>query len=108
MNEDELLRSAWDEGLIKEEEDSQVYRERTSKSQMEDWQNKPMHDQFLRQTKDLSSNDIWQWLQRGGLRKETEGMIMAAQDQTLRTRYILCIIIEFLWTNVPYICIIGL
>ena len=108
MNEDELLRSAWEEGLIKEEEDPQVYRERTSKSQMEDWQNKPMHDQFLRQTKDLSSNDTWQWLQREGLRKETEGMIMAAQDQTLRTRYILCIIIEFLWTNVPYVCIMGL
>ena len=43
MNEDEWLRSAWEEGLIKEYEDPQVYRERTSKSRMEDWQNKPMH-----------------------------------------------------------------
>ena len=51
-------------------------------------QNKPMHGQFLRQTKDLPSNDTWQWLQRGELRKETEGMIMAVQDQALRTRYI--------------------
>ena len=88
MNEDEWLRSAWEEGLIKEDEDPQVYRERTSKSRMEDWQNKPMHGQFLRQTKDLSSNDTWQWLQRGELKKETEGMIMAAQDQALRTRCI--------------------
>ena len=88
MNEDEWLRSAWEEGLIKEDEDPKVYRERTSKSRMEDWQNKPMHGQFLRQTKDLSSNDTWQWLQRGELKKETEGMIMAAQDQALRTRYI--------------------
>ena len=47
-----------------------------------------MHGQFLRQTKDLSSNDTWQWLQRGELKKETEGMITAAQDQALRTRYI--------------------
>ena len=47
-----------------------------------------MHGQFLRQTKDLSSNDTWQWLQRGELKKETEGMIMAAQDQALRTRHI--------------------
>ena len=88
MNEDEWLRSAWEEGLIKEDEDPKVYRERTSKSRMEEWQNKPMHGQFLRQTKDLSSNDTWQWLQRGELKKETEGMIMAAQDQALRTRYI--------------------
>ena len=62
MNEDEWLRSAWEEGLIKEDEDPQVYKERTSKSRMENWQNKPMHGQFLRQTKDLSSNDTWQWL----------------------------------------------
>ena len=59
MNEDEWLRSAWEEGLIKKDEDLKVYRERTSKSQMEDWQNKLMHGQLLRQTKDLSSNDTW-------------------------------------------------
>ena len=61
--------------------------EKTSKSWMDDWQSKPMHGQFLRQTKDLSSNDTWQWLQRGEPKKETEGIIMAAQDQALRTRY---------------------
>ena len=55
---------------------------------MEDWQSKLMHRQFLRQTKDLSSNDTWQWLQRRELMKETEGTIMAVQDQTLRTRYL--------------------
>ena len=55
---------------------------------MEEWKSKPMHGKFLRQTKDPSSNDTWQWLQRGELKKETEGMIMAAQDQALRTRYI--------------------
>ena len=88
MNEDERLRSAWEEGLIKEDEDPKVYRKRTSKSRMGEWQSKPMHGQFLRQTKNLSSNDTWQWLQRGELKKETEGMIMAAQDQALRTRYI--------------------
>ena len=76
MNEDKWLRSAWEEGLIKEDGDPQVFKERTSKSRKEDWQNKPMHGRFLRQTKDLSSNDTWQWLQRGELKKETEGMIM--------------------------------
>ena len=55
---------------------------------MEERQSKPMHSQFLRQTRDLSSNDTWQWLERGEFKKETEGMIMAAQDQALTTRYI--------------------
>ena len=48
MNEDEWLRSAWEEGLIKEDEDPQVYRERISKFSMEEWQSMPMHGQFLR------------------------------------------------------------
>ena len=56
---------------------------------MEEWQSRAMHGQFLRQTKNLSYNDTWQWLQRGELKKEKEGMIMAAQDQAIRTRYIL-------------------
>ena len=74
--------------MIKEDEYEKEYRERISKSQMEEWQRKPVYGQFLRQTKDLSRNDTYQWLQRGELKKETEGMIMAAQDQALRTRYI--------------------
>ena len=88
MNEDEWLRSAWEEVLIKEDENKKVDREKTLKSRMEEWQSKLMHGQFLRQTKDLDSNDTRQWLQRGELQKETEEMIMAAHDQALRTRCI--------------------
>ena len=56
MNEDEWLRSTREEGLIIEDEDPLIYREKTSKSRMEEWQSKPIHGQFLRQTKDLSTN----------------------------------------------------
>ena len=88
MSKDEWLWGALEEGLIKEDEDPKVYRKKTFKSRTEEWQSNPMHGQFLRQTKDLSSSDTWQWLQRGELKKETEGMMMAAQDQALGTRYI--------------------
>ena len=57
INEDAWLRGAWEEGFIKEDEDPKIYREKKSKSKREEWQSKPMHGQFLRQTKDLSSND---------------------------------------------------
>ena len=30
----------------------------------------------------------WSWLKSGYLKKETEGMILAAQDQALRTNWI--------------------
>ena len=87
-SEDQWLKSAWEEGLIKMDEDPEVYKERITKHRLEEWHRKPMHGQFIRQTKELASNETWQWLQRGELKKETEGMIMAAQDQALRTRYI--------------------
>ena len=87
-SEDQWLRDAWEERLIKVDEEPEEYKKRISKSRMEDWHNKPMHGQFIRQTEQLASKESWQWLQRGELKKETEGMIMAAQDQALRTRYI--------------------
>ena len=34
MNENEWLRSSWKEGLIKEDEDPKLYREKTSKYRM--------------------------------------------------------------------------
>ena len=33
-------------------------------------------------------NNSWTWLKKGYLKKETEGMIMAAQDQAIRTRWV--------------------
>ena len=32
--------------------------------------------------------ESWTWLKKGYLKKETEGMIMAAQDQAIRTRWV--------------------
>ena len=32
--------------------------------------------------------DSWLWLKRGYLKKETEGLILAAQDQAIRTNWI--------------------
>ena len=44
-----------------------------------------MHGQCLRQTEEIRDDATWDWLRKGGLKKETEGMITAAQDQALRT-----------------------
>ena len=47
-----------------------------------------MHGQFLRQTEDVTNRDQWLWLQEGSLKRETETLIMAAQEQAVRTNLV--------------------
>ena len=52
-------------------------------------QSKPFHGQYLQDIKDKTDNSItWSWLKNGELKKETEGFLIAAQDQALLTNAI--------------------
>ena len=46
---------------------------------------KALHRQFITRIEALE--DTWGWLRRGKLKKETEGMILAAQVQALPTKH---------------------
>ena len=52
------------------------------------WEEKMLHGQFVRQTKEVWNKDRWQWLQNGTLKLETESLIFAAQEQANRTNVI--------------------
>ena len=58
-------------------------KEQKELERAEGWKNKPLRGQFLRQTEESRDDTIWDWLRKGDLKKETEGMITAAQDQAL-------------------------
>ena len=42
----------------------------------------------MRQTKELRSDQCWAWLQNGDLERETESIIVAAQNQRIRTNQV--------------------
>ena len=46
-----------------------------------------MYGQFKREKEELSS-ESWSWIRIGELKKETEGLVFAAQDQTIRTNLV--------------------
>ena len=53
----------------------------------ERFQEKQLHGQFWRNTL-IRDKKTWEWLKKGRLKKDTEGMIIAAQDEVLRTNNI--------------------
>ena len=55
---------------------------------LEGWEEKFLHGQYLRQTKEVRSDQCWAWLQNGDLKRETEGGIAAAQNQSIRTNLV--------------------
>ena len=80
------LKAVSNEELLKVNESKSEYHKKELKNRLERWQSKPLHGQYLKDIKDKTSNDIsWSWLKNGELKKETEGFLIAAQDQALRT-----------------------
>ena len=65
-----------------------LFYERSKKEKiLEDWEEKVIHGQDLRQTK-VRSDQCWAWLQNGDSKRETGSLIVAAQNQSIRTNLV--------------------
>ena len=62
-----------------------VFKRSKKEKRLEDWENKVLHGQYLRQTKEVRSDQYWAWLQNGDLKSETESLTVAAQNHSIRT-----------------------
>ena len=87
-SEEELLRFAKTEGVLKEDETKEAYKSRVKGKKESEWKEKALHGQYVRDIEGKTDGDTWRWLRNGFLKPETEGMILAAQEQSLRTRAI--------------------
>ena len=54
----------------------------------EEVRSKKLHGQFMMEMDEIASENSWSWLRTGYLKKETEGLLVAAQNQALRTNAI--------------------
>ena len=86
-SEERLIQAARGDKIDGLEVASVLKRSKKEK-RLEDWEEKVLHGQSLKQTKEVRSDQCWAWLQNGDLKKETESLIVAAQNQSIRTNLV--------------------
>ena len=87
QNEDRLIVAARGNDMA-ERDNEEEFKKRKREERKTEWRETPLHGQHLRQTESISSEGSWLWLKIGKMKKETEGLLIAAQDQALRTNVI--------------------
>ena len=53
-------------------EPPKVTKQRRQTKRKQDWKNKRLHDQFIRDTEDITDMESWKWLRNGHLKRERE------------------------------------
>ena len=86
-SEERLIQAARGDKIDGLEAGSVLKRSKQEK-RLEDWEEKVLQGQYLRQTKEVRSDRCWAWLQNGDLKRDTESLIVAAQNQSLRTNLV--------------------
>ena len=86
-SEERLIRAARGDKIDGLEAATFLKRSKKEK-RLKDWEEKFLHAQYFRQTKEVRSDQCWAWLQNGDLKRETESLIVAAQNQSIRTNLV--------------------
>ena len=87
-NSHEKLITAAREDSNEDLETEEEFKQRKHSERKGRWCEKVLHGQYPRQTKDIVSKESWKWLKEGSIKRETESLIFAAQEQALRTNQI--------------------
>ena len=61
---------------------------RMTKTRKQKWEGKQLHERFKRLINNISHDKTWIWLRKGNFKRETESLLMAAQNSAIRTNHI--------------------
>ena len=84
----ETLLTAARRGTSTRQEDSKEFKKRKREEQMKKVREKQLHGQVLREMDRIASDKSWEWLEKGHLKRHIEGLIIAAQSQSIKTNAI--------------------
>ena len=74
--------------MIVEEESLHDYERRRKDKKVKNWKEKALNGAFVQQISTEAGEESWRSLRNGFLKKEMENLILAAQEQALRTNSI--------------------
>ena len=69
-------------------EAASILKRSKKEKRLQEWEEIDLHGQYLRQTKQVRSDQCWVWLQNGDLKRLSESLIVAAQNQSIRTNQV--------------------
>ena len=69
-------------------ESAKKFKERRWNERSNVLKQKKLHGQFFNQIEEVAGEEKWIWLRDGVIKRETESLIMAAQEQDIRTNAI--------------------
>ena len=88
-NSDKVMCAVANSGILFSDESAEQFSSRKVVERLNSYKSKPLHGHFFTVCNPIMDNDIsFHWLKSGDLHAETEGMLVAAQDQALPTRFI--------------------
>ena len=61
---------------------------RMTKTRKQKWEEKQLHGRFKWLINNISHDKTWTWLRKGNFKRETESLLMVAQNSTIRTNHI--------------------
>ena len=61
---------------------------RTTITRKQKWKEKQLYVLFKRLTSDITYENTWTWLRNGNLKRETESLLIATQNNAIRTNHI--------------------
>ena len=84
-----LLRKVRDSDIVNVAEaiEPNEYKRFHSQKREDEWKQKIMHGQFLRDKEGVDWDRSWHWVAKGDMKGCTEALICSAQEQALRTNY---------------------
>ena len=88
-SEEALLRKVGDSNVvnISEAVDPKQYKVNEAKQTENEWKQKRMHGQYVREKEGIDWDRTWQWTAKGDLKGYTEALTCSSQEQALRTNY---------------------